>query len=510
MTRLVRNLALLCAAAIAISTTTPATAQTKKKPPAKSTSSKKKPTTTARRVPIKLTAIIGADIYTVSKGIIRRGTIIIGNDKIVAVGQNLRVLRGTKIIRAEGKYISPGFVTLTMSRVGLGFGANASRLKDGLNPFDRNIKLALASGITTGCSTIASGPTRRRGRNSAPRQLTQKGAGFKRLNLFPGIDQAEQIQEIDLFVDGQGGDYTKICKCCGLAYLPTEPPIRRPTRTTIRATRFVGLKMSYGSLDNMVLNESPFIAIGSRSLRGATNRHAWRLSIKRAKKYVKDLATHAAAIKAGKKVRPPRKTVSDSLIKLVKKEIYLRTFAFTVDDIRDMIALAKELDYKVALDGAYEGWVIPQELGRARVPVIITPRRRLNATAGKEDRTGTSIESSGIFEKSGVSFAVTPLSTAISLNGLAGRDLTSLSLEAAFAVRGGASEKTSLASITLVPAQIMGVADRIGSIDAGKDADILILNGPPLDYRTYVETAIVNGRVCYERAKDKLVPVFKR
>ena len=94
--------------------------------------------------------------------------------------------------------------------------------------------------------------------------------------------------------------------------------------------------------------------------------------------------------------------------------------------------------------------------------------------------------------------------------GLAGRDLTSLPLEAAFAVRGGASEKTALASITLTPAKMLGMDDRIGSIEAGKDADILILSGSPLDYRTYVEQAIVNGHLCYDRAADRVYPVFER
>jgi len=503
MTRLAKPLLKLVGICLLVGSSGWANAQSKKKPTAK-----KQPTrTVTRRTPLKVTAIVGADIYTVSHGIIRRGTVVIGNDKILAVGQNIRVPRGAKIIRAEGKYISPGFVTLTMA--GIGIATRPAKLKDGLNPFDRNIKFALAAGITSGCSTISTGTAPRRRRAVLPR-IAAPGEGFRELNLFPGIDQAEQINEIDLYVEGQPDDGTRICKCCGLAYLPTEPPIRPPTRSGIRATRFVSIKMSYGSIDSMVINESPFIAVSSRSLRGATNRHAWRVSVRRAKKYVKDLAAHQAAIKAGKKVRPPRKTISDTLIKLVKKEIYLRTFAYTVDDIRDMIAMAKELDYKLAIDAAYEGWVIPQELGQARVPVIMTPRRRINATPGKENRTGTSIEASGIYEKSGVTFAVTPLSSRISLNGLAGRDLTSLALEAAFAVRGGASEKSSLAAITLAPAQIMGAADRIGSIDVGKDADLLILNGPPLDYRTYVETAYVNGKVCYERDKDRILPVFKR
>lgn len=57
---------------------------------------------------------------------------------------------------------------------------------------------------------------------------------------------------------------------------------------------------------------------------------------------------------------------------------------------------------------------------------------------------------------------------------------------------------------------MLGLQDRIGSIEKGKDADLLILNGGPLDYRTYVETAIVAGEVCYKRDQDRVYPVYDR
>jgi imidazolonepropionase-like amidohydrolase len=74
-----------------------------------------------------------------------------------------------------------------------------------------------------------------------------------------------------------------------------------------------------------------------------------------------------------------------------------------------------------------------------------------------------------------------------------------LTINAALAVREGMPEDAALAAITIVPAEIIGVADRVGSLEVGKDADIVIMSGHPFDYRTVVEHVLVNGQVVYQR-----------
>jgi len=75
-------------------------------------------------------------------------------------------------------------------------------------------------------------------------------------------------------------------------------------------------------------------------------------------------------------------------------------------------------------------------------------------------------------------------------------------LEAAFAMRGGADAQAALESITLTPAKILGMDKRIGSLEPGKDADILILTGEPLDYRSFVDKTFINGKLYYDRSKS--------
>ncbi|MCR9201997.1 MAG: amidohydrolase family protein [Planctomycetaceae bacterium] len=472
-----------------------ATAKKSEDKPAKPEDGKSSPEKKADEKPV--TAIVGGDVYTVTQEVIRRGTVLVQDGKILDVGRDVKVPEGATVIDAKGMIVTPGFVSITTRGVGLdGTPSTTAKLADLLDPFDANVKIALGVGITTACIQSSSS----RGRFGRRAQD----------ELFVGLDPtaAEIASSVSFNIDF-GDPETAVCKCCGLPILPTEP-IERATPQPIRAQKNAVIKMSAGRLDGMLVTDSVFYNVTPGSLTGALNRHTWRETIAKARDYLKQQAEHEAKVAKKEKSRPPRKPVSDDVLALVQKKTPLRISCDSVSAIREMLDLAEELDYDLVIDGATEGWVIPEELAEAGVPVIITPRRRRQPQLAHADHSGSNIESSQIFEDSGVPFGIAPLSSSISLNGLAGRDLTSLPLEAAFAVRGGCTEQTALRALTIVPARMLGLEDRIGSIEAGKDADLLILNGQPTDYRTYVETALVNGHVVYERNADRVMPTFER
>ena len=462
-----------------------------------------------------VTAIVGGNIHTVSGPVIREGTILIEEGKILKVGQDIEVPEGAKVIDAKGKTITPGFVAISMQGIAIrSTPSGKDKLEDAFDPFDRNLKYALGVGITTGCVQLGGARGGFRRRAGEPEQM------------FPGIEKPNEEFVTESMLD-YGDENTSLCPCCGLPILPTEAldEITPAPAAAPKSGKSAVIKLSYGNVDAMLMKENAFYSLSTANLTGALNRHNWRLNIKRTRELIEaqskndkeKLATASKPKTSSSKSSTAKKTatkrlpkVNEELKALLNGETKMRVRADSVGQIRSMVQLAEELGYEIIIEGGTEAWVIAKELGASEVGVIYTPRRRRNARKGFEDSSGSFVESPKLFQETGVPFSVAALSNSISMGGLAGRDLSSLPLEAAFAVRGGADERKALEAITLTPAKMMGLDDRIGSIEEGKDADILILNGGPLDYRTYVEHAIVAGKVSYDRAKDKVLPVYDR
>ena len=137
--------------------------------------------------------------------------------------------------------------------------------------------------------------------------------------------------------------------------------------------------------------------------------------------------------------------------------------------------------------------------------MIVTPRDRRDRDDRRVAPSGGSIENAAILHRHGVPIAIFPVGSlfapggGVSLSGLAGRDLLNLPLEAAFAVRGGLSNEAAIRAITLDAARLLGVDDRIGSIEVGKDAGFVITDGDLLHYLSLPQYTIVNGRIAYDQ-----------
>lgn len=266
-------------------------------------------------------------------------------------------------------------------------------------------------------------------------------------------------------------------------------------------------KLSFGTLEDHVVRRALFhtLAYGPANPDG---RRKFRNSLERVRQHLRELAAHEEKKKTDPKAKAPdtawlKKEYSIAL-KLLRHELTAVATANSARELEDLARLAQQYDFRLVIRGATEGWIAAPVLARAGVRVVITPRVRNDPDDRLNRPNGSSIENARILHDQGVTLAIIPRGTGVSLSGLAGRDLAHLPMEAAFAVRGGLPEDVALRAITIDAARVLGIDSRVGSIEVGKDADFAIVDGDLLHYMTLVRWTVVNGRIAYDKQKDSL------
>ena len=173
-------------------------------------------------------------------------------------------------------------------------------------------------------------------------------------------------------------------------------------------------------------------------------------------------------------------------IPVLKKEIPLKAHIHRADDILTAIRIAKEFDLRMTLDHCSEGYLIPEEVARSGFPAIVGPAL---TTRNKIEVQNVSFKTPGILAKEGAKVAITtdhPVTPVQYLPKCAG-----------FAVRDGLSLEEGLKAITIHAAEICEVADRVGSLEVGKDADIAIFDDNPMQTLTHTLYTFINGEIAY-------------
>ncbi len=260
------------------------------------------------------------------------------------------------------------------------------------------------------------------------------------------------------------------------------------------------VRPAYGDLEKMLVLEPAAVSLSGWVSGGASRRQQIRDQLVKAREQlekIRDYERRRAEQRLQPNEQPP--PAADPFVKLLRGETIARINASSEEQIRSALALVNEFKLRAALVDVDEGWVLADEIGRARAWCILTPRNKRAPDRNVSRPSGSTIEQAAILRKAGVKFAVATLSPAISTGGIAGRDLASLPLEAAFAIRGGLDEQAALEAITITAAEILGVDHRLGSIEEGKDADLIVLDGDPFDFRTYVELAFIEGKLFYRK-----------
>lgn len=262
------------------------------------------------------------------------------------------------------------------------------------------------------------------------------------------------------------------------------------------------VKLKRFSLKDIVLREKVFTVL-SYTNRNPSSKRSLREKLVAASAYLRDYRDWEEKVKKDKELKEPaKKNVDTSVLAVLRGESTAKFNANERDDLLGIARLAQEFGFRPVIEGCIEGWTVADELGRAGALAIVTPRDR----RAKDERLardgGSSIENAAILHRSGVPVAVVPATESVDLSGLVGRDIMHLPIEAGFAVRGGLSDAAALASITSVPARILGIQHRVGTLEVGKDCDLAITDGDILHYETFVQWAVVDGKVVYDKQKE--------
>lgn len=265
-------------------------------------------------------------------------------------------------------------------------------------------------------------------------------------------------------------------------------------------------KASFGTLEDHLLRKDLFVRV---SYANGDAKRKVREALDKVREYLRKKEAYDRKKAAGDdKAEAP----ADSAVKggnakylqLIKKEKVALISANATRNLIDVADLAEDYGIRIVIRGAGEGWIVAGRLGRAGIKAIVSPRRVAGRNEQLNRPNGGSIENAAILYAHGVDVAVTPSATRVSLGGLGGRDLLNLSMAAAYAVRGGLPESAAIESVTLGAARVLGIDDRVGSIEVGKDADFAICDGRLLDFFTTVQWSVVNGRISYDKAEESL------
>lgn len=378
-------------------------------------------------------------VYTMAGEVIENGSILIEGGKIVAVGKNVETPEDAVIIDAEGRMVTPGFVE---AHCHLGLEEDAIGFQgDDLNE--------MTDPVTPHLRAID-------GINPMDRTLTEAYEGGV-TTAVTGPGSANVI----------GGQFVAI-KTYG--HRIDDMILKNP----------VAMKVAFGENPKRVYNnlkKSPMTRMATAAI--------LRETLIKTKNY---MSKKEKAVEDSSKM-PEFDMKLEAMIPVINKEIPIKAHAHRADDIFTAIRIAKEFDIDITLDHCTEGHLIAEDLVKEGKGAIVGPSFGHRTKFELKNKT---FETAKVLNEAGVKIAITTDSPVTPLH--------QLPLCAGLAHKAGLSEIEALKAITINAAEIIGIADRVGSIETGKDADIVIFDGNPIkdvDFTTFM--TIINGKIVYKK-----------
>ena len=377
-------------------------------------------------------AIVGGKVHTVGPvGTLERATILIEDDRIVAVGADVDAHAGSRTIDASGKVVTPGLYA-AMSQLGLGEVGLSADPNDNEQTGDQfTASFDVADAFNPRATHIA----------------VNRIEGITRATIVPTPRNAWMEASTSHIISGLGA----------VVHLGDDDNVQR---------RKAALMVSLGATGGA-------FAGGSRAAALLTLRHA----LDEARIYADDEGDY----ERDEFVYSARDL--EALGGVLEGEIPLMVRVDRASDIQVLLGLVNAYGVQAIIAGGAEAWLVAEELAAANVPVVLDPTLNL---PGNFDRINQRRENATILNNAGVRVSFVG-SDAQTHNA---RNVTQL---AGNAVADGMPWEDALRAITLTPAEMFGVADAVGSIEAGKLADIVIWPGDPFELTNYPDAVFING-----------------
>ena len=404
-------------------------------------------------------AITGATIHTMGpQGTIQNGTVVIENGRIRAVGASVPLPASVRRIDAQGKVVTPGLFD-SYSQIGL---VEVNAVEDSEDSSSQDDRITAAFSVADAIN---------------PRSAlipVNRVEGLTRVVAAPSAGKS--------LIAGQGA----VIDLGGPGTHSEEYLVRSP------AAMFA------------VLGEA-----GASRSGGA--RESSILRLREAFQDTLDYIANRRAFEQGER-RPYLLSRLDleALIPVVRGELPLVVTVNRASDIESTLRLAKEFKLKLILAGASEGWMVARQIAEAKVPVLLRP---LNNLPGSFESLGATLENPARLYKAGVTIAF--------MSGDA-HNSRNIKQEAGNAVAYGLPWDAALAALTSVPARIWGIAGSYGTLEPGKDADLVIWDGDPLEVTSFPTAVFIRGKAIpmtsrqlelrdrYKDLKAPLPPVYRK
>ena len=388
-------------------------------------------------------AIRGGTVFTMAGTPLKAGVILVKDGKIEKIGSEVAVPQGWPVIDAKDFVIMPGLVS---ARSYVGITSNWRR-QGSIDETSKTVvpELEVRYGVEP----------------QSPLFNFARELGVTSVQVTPGDRNV---------IGGQGA----VLKTAGIA------------------------------VDKMVIKERAVMVFGlGRSAKRSGAMPSTRMGIAavlretltKAQEY-KDKADQYQKEKKGKE--PAKDPSLEALLPVLRGEMPVMLHAERTDDILTALRIADEFKLKLILDGATDAYKVVDEIKKRDIPVIVEDLFR--GAGGIEDR-GFNPKMPAILAKAGVllAFRSSEGSWTVPAVGEAGGDLLEI---AAFAFKNGMPEDAALRAVTIDAARIAGMEKRVGSLEAGKDADFLILRGHPLQTMSVPEAVFIDGKAVFERRDD--------